>query len=110
MEWLASSLGYLPRKFEIIIIKMEVENKSNLIDEADKKQDDSRLDSLNAFYVLFAISFGPAFIAIDLSTDSTDQKWVTCITLAVIFIVFLMNFVSIFMLTSVHTYTKLGSY
>jgi len=90
---------------------MELENRrSNLIDETVNKQDDSRLDAWNAFYVLFAISFGPAFIAIDLSTEGTDQKWVTYITLGVIFIVFLMNFLAIFMLTSVHTYTNLGSY
>jgi len=53
---------------------MELDNakSNNLLDDLEKKPDDPRLDSLNAFFILFAVSFGPAFIAIDLSTDSTD--------------------------------------
>jgi hypothetical protein len=88
------------------------DNNTNLLDEprADKIQDNPRLDSLNAFFVLFSVSFGPAFISIDLSTDATTSTMVTGLTLVVIIMVFLMNFVSVWMLTSVHTYTKLGSY
>ncbi len=93
---------------------MELDNKSstNLLDEprAEKNLDDSRLDSLSAFFILFAVSFGPAFISIDLSIDDTESKLGSGLTLGVVFMVFLMNFVSIWMLTSVHTYTKLGSY
>ena len=93
---------------------MELDNKSstNLLEETrpEKIPDDPRLDSLNAFFVLFAVSFGPAFISIDLSTDDTKSILVTVLTLVVICMVFLMNFVSVWMLTSVHTYTKLGSY
>jgi hypothetical protein len=53
---------------------MELDNakSNNLLDDHEKKPDDPRLDSLNAFFILFAVSFGPAFIAIDLSTDSSD--------------------------------------
>ena len=52
---------------------MEFDNakSNNLLDDLEKKPDDPRLDSLNVF-ILFAVSFGPAFIAIDLSTDSTN--------------------------------------
>ncbi len=69
-----AALCYSAIKFDLIIIKMELDNakSNNLLDDHEKKPDDPRLDSLNAFFILFAVSFGPAFIAIDLSTDSSD--------------------------------------
>lgn len=53
---------------------MELDNakSKNLLDDLEKKPDDPRLDKKTAFFILFAVSFGPAFIAIDLSTDSTN--------------------------------------
>lgn len=57
---------------------MLIDNTSNtyldLLDEprADRIPDNPRLDSLSAFFVLFAMSFGPAFISIDLSTDTNS--------------------------------------
>lgn len=64
-----------------------------------------------AFYFLFAASFGPAFIAIDLSTSvSRIQTGIFfAITLIILFVWF-MNHTAIYMLSEVYRLTKLGSY
>ena len=69
-----------------------------------------RLDNWQAFVVLFAISFGPAFIAVDLTTESDTNELVTGILVFLIVLVFLSNLVSVWMLTQIHSFTKLGSY
>ena len=64
-----------------------------------------------AFFFLFAVSFGPAFIAIDLSTSVQEIK--TSIFFVIFFIVvavYLMNQTTVYMLSEVYRLTKLGSY
>lgn len=70
----------------------------------------SRLNSWQAFCLLFAVSFGPAFIVVDLTTDSNSVFYVNVVILILIFLTFISNCISIWMLTHVQSYTKLGSY
>ena len=72
-----------------------------------------RLDSWDAFVVLFAISFGPAFVAVDLTVNQNDgpgKEMITVATLIGILIFFLFNIVTIYMLVDVFTTKTLGSY
>lgn len=70
----------------------------------------TRLDNWQAFLFLFAVSFGPAFIVVDLTTDSQTVFRVVIVILGLILLTFLSNWISIWMLTKVKSYTKLGSY
>jgi len=70
----------------------------------------SRLDNWQAFLFLFAVSFGPAFIVVDLTTDSQTVFSVVIVILGLILLTFVSNWISIWMLTKVQSYTKLGSY
>lgn len=57
------------------------------------------------------MSFGPAFIAIDLSTSVKEIYSVLFfVIVAIIGFVFLMNYTAVYMLTEVYRLTKLGSY
>ena len=69
-----------------------------------------RFDNWQAFLFLFAVSFGPAFIVVDLTTDSQTVFLVNLVVLLLIFLTFLSNAISVWMLTRVQSYTKLGSY
>jgi len=70
----------------------------------------TRLDNWQAFLFLFAVSFGPAFIVVDLTTDSQTVFSVIIVILGLILLTFVSNWISIWMLTKVQSYTKLGSY
>jgi len=70
----------------------------------------TRLDNWQAFLFLFAVSFGPAFIVVDLTTDSQTVFSVVIVILGLILLTFVSNWISIWMLTKVQSYTKLGSY
>ncbi len=60
--------------------------------EEPQVNDNFHFSDKEAFFFLFAVSFGPAFIAIDLSTSvSTIKPWIFGVIIVVIFIVFLMN-------------------
>ena len=72
-----------------------------------------RLDFGDAFLVLFAISFGPAFVAVDLTVNQNDgdgKEYITIATIAGILLFFLFNIVTIYMLVDVYTTKSLGSY
>ena len=70
-----------------------------------------RLDDWDAFIVLFAISFGPAFVAVDLTVNRNGSDvWITTATMIGIAIFFLFNIVTIHMLVDVYTTKTLGSY
>jgi hypothetical protein len=58
-----------------------------------------RLDNWQAFLFLFAVSFGPAFIVVDLTTDSNTVFYVNVVILFLILLTFLSNWISIWMLT-----------
>lgn len=58
-----------------------------------------RFDSWSAFMLLFAVSFGPAFIAVDLVTENTVSQTLTLILIVILVLVFLSNIASIQMLT-----------
>ena len=70
------------------------------------------LDMWEAFVVLFAISFGPAFVAVDLTVNQNDEgkAIITIATLIGILIFFLFNIVTIYMLIDVFHTKTLGSY
>ena len=59
---------------------------------------------------MFAVSFGPAFIVVDLTTDNKTVFSVVIVILGLILLTFISNCISIWMLTKVQSYTKLGSY
>ena len=73
-----------------------------------------RLDTFDAFVVLFAISFGPAFVAVDLTVnqpgDKGNKEVITIATLIGILIFFLFNIITIYMLIDVFHTKTLGSY
>ena len=72
-----------------------------------------RLDTWDAFVILFSISFGPAFVAVDLTVNQNDdgnKQIITIATLGGIVIFFLFNIVTIYMLVDVFTTKQLGSY
>jgi hypothetical protein len=73
-------------------------------------KDITRLDNWQAFLFLFAVSFGPAFIVVDLTTDNKTVFSVVIVILGLILLTFISNCISIWMLTKVQSYTKLGSY
>jgi len=87
---------------------MQFLNNSSPLQEEVKEV--SRLDNWQAFLFLFAVSFGPAFIVVDLTTDSKTVLSVNIVILVLIMLTFLSNWISISMLTKVQSYTKLGSY
>ena len=71
------------------------------------------LDMWEAFVVLFAISFGPAFVAVDLTVNQSNTEGKEIITIATIvgiLIFFLFNIVTIYMLIDVFHTKTLGSY
>lgn len=75
----------------------------------------TRFDSNQAFIFLFAVSFGPAFIVVDLTTaensgGSNGLYIVNSILVVFILLVFVSNAISVAMLTSVQSQTKLSSY
>lgn len=73
----------------------------------------TRFDSNQAFIFLFAVSFGPAFIVVDLATQDGGTKGfyiVNSVLLVFIFLTFVSNTISVWMLTKVQSQTKLGSY
>ena len=73
--------------------------------------DNFRFGQTEAFYFLFAVSFGPAFIAIDLSTSVTEIKTgIFFVIFLIILLVYLMNQTAVYMLSEVYRITKLGSY
>jgi uncharacterized membrane protein len=78
--------------------------------EQDEVKEVVRFDNWQAFLFLFAVSFGPAFIVVDLTTDSQTVFDVNLVVLLLIFLTFLSNAISVWMLTRVQSYTKLGSY
>jgi uncharacterized membrane protein len=78
--------------------------------EQDEVKEVVRFDNWQAFLFLFAVSFGPAFIVVDLTTDSQTVFYVNLVVLLLIFLTFLSNAISVWMLTRVQSYTKLGSY
>lgn len=69
-----------------------------------------RLDSLQAFMILFAISFGPTFIALNLSVQQQQESTGDLVLVAIILIVFIMNHFSVDLLTKVHQKTQMTSY
>lgn len=70
-----------------------------------------RFDQMEAFFFLFAASFGPAFIAIDLSTSVTEiQTGLFFAIVGIIVFVFFLNQIAVYMLTEVYRIEKLGSY
>ena len=74
----------------------------------------TRFDSNQAFIFLFAVSFGPAFIVVDLATEDYSGKngffIVNSILVVFILLTFVSNAISVFMLTRVQSQTKLSSY
>ena len=76
-------------------------------DEGDEESTEvTRFDSNQAFIFLFAVSFGPAFIVVDLATTNysdTDKGFyiVNSILLVFILLTFISNAVSVTMLTRV---------
>ena len=73
----------------------------------------TRFDNNQAFIFLTAVSFGPAFIVVDLATtDSADRGFfiINSILLLFILLTFTSNTISIWMLTRVQSITKLSSY
>lgn len=69
-----------------------------------------RFDNWQAFCILFAISFGPSFIALNLSVGSTVDPIADLIVIVIIAIVFVLNYISVDMLTKVQTKTNMTSY
>jgi hypothetical protein len=67
----------------------------------EEEKDVVRLDNWQAFLFLFAVSFGPAFIVVDLTTDSKTVLSVNIVILVLIFLTFISNWISIWMLTKV---------
>jgi hypothetical protein len=67
----------------------------------DEVKEVVRLDNWQAFIFLFAVSFGPAFIVVDLTTDSSSVLSVNIVLLVLIFLTFVSNAISIWMLTRV---------
>lgn len=67
----------------------------------EEAKDVVRLDNWQAFLFLFAVSFGPAFIVVDLTTDSKTVLSVNIVILVLIFLTFISNWISIWMLTKV---------
>ena len=57
----------------------------------------SRFDNGQAFIFLFAVSFGPAFIVVDLTTEEVGRGYyiVNCILLVFILLTFVSNAISI---------------
>ena len=72
----------------------------------------SRFDTKQAFIFLFAVSFGPAFIVVDLTTDETGESFyvINCVLLFFILLTFISNAICVQILTHVQSQTKLGSY
>jgi heme/copper-type cytochrome/quinol oxidase subunit 4 len=68
-------------------------------DESDDQEVVKRFDSLQAFFILFAVSFGPTFIALNLSIDDQMNPWADVILILVIGVVFVFNLISVDMLT-----------
>ena len=69
-----------------------------------------RFDKWQAFCILFAISFGPSFIALNLSVGSTMEPLADVVVIVIIAIVFVLNYISVDMLTKVQSKTNLTSY
>lgn len=73
----------------------------------DVNKEVTRFDSNQAFVFLFAVSFGPAFIVVDLVTeDDQDLKGfytVNSILLVFIALTFISNAISVWMLTKVQS-------
>ena len=69
-----------------------------------------RFDNYEAFYILFAISFGPTFIALNLSIDASSNPAADMVLIAIIGIVFILNYISVDMLTAVHSKTNMTCY
>lgn len=82
-----------------------------LVDAQDKEEEVTKLiTSTEAFFILFAVSFGPTFIALNLSVDDHMNPWADVILIVIIGIVFVLNMLSVDMLTNVHSQTKMTSY
>mmetsp|Transcript_27469 Transcript_27469/g.19835 ORF Transcript_27469/g.19835 Transcript_27469/m.19835 type:complete len:209 (-) Transcript_27469:1004-1630(-) len=60
--------------------------------------------------LMFAVSFGPSFLTMDLTTQALNSKSVTISIVSVIVALFFLNWISVVMLTDVYRYSKLGSY
>lgn len=69
-----------------------------------------RFDNWQAFCILFSISFGPSFIALNLSVGPTVDPVADVVVISIIAIVFVLNYMSVDMLTKVQTRTNMTSY
>ena len=95
------------------LIPQPVANSNETVPDPDQPIM-KRLDTFDAFVVLFAISFGPAFVAVDLTVNQPDsgkdKELITIATLVGILIFFLFNIITIYMLIDVFHTKTLGSY
>ena len=69
-----------------------------------------RFSSWQAFYILFAVSFGPTFIALNLSIDAKVNPWADALLIGIIVFVFAQNYLSVDMLTKLHSRTQMTCY
>lgn len=76
----------------------------------DEERTMVRFDSYQAFFILFAVSFGPTFIALNLSIGQKVNPWSDFVLIFIILIVFCLNIISVDMLTKVHSKTTMTSY
>ncbi len=86
---------------------------SYVSDQFESVREVTRFDNKQAFIFLFALSFGPAFIVVDLTTEGSGSRAfyiANCILLTFIVLTFISNTVSVWMLTRIQSHTKLGSY
>lgn len=62
----------------------------------------SYFNNIEAFYLLFAISFGPTFIALNLSITARMDAWAAFVLILIMGMVMGLNFCSTYYLNKVH--------
>jgi hypothetical protein len=83
----------------------------NTTDSFDKPETQLvRFDNWQAFCILFSISFGPTFIALNLTVGSSVDPWAFVIVVSIIAIVFVLNYMSVDMLSKIQSRTNMTSY
>ena len=70
----------------------------------------SYFNNQDAFYLLFAISFGPTFIALNLSITAKIDFWADFVLILIMALVMGLNFCSTHYLNKVHSITRSSNY
>jgi len=60
-------------------------------EEPPEIKEQPKIEQWKAFMFLFAISFGPAFVAVDLSSDQPEREEVFIMILVVVVLTFISN-------------------